>query len=131
MIRPIDTGSPTPDKDDRYREVVEWDMHKSFHPYTWWGENIGKYNGTIKTSLYKCGRARLNFGNCYIDTNKKVHQHYVQVKLNNVEIGQAQAGIANKTIEFNFKNGDVLELQDIAEATIKFNDFVIISCVKC
>ena len=71
MIRPIDTGSPTPDKDDRYREADEWDMHKCFHPYTWWGENIGKYNGTIKTSLNKCGRARLNFGNCYIDTNKK------------------------------------------------------------
>ena len=48
-----------------------------------------------------------------------------------VEIGQADAGISNKTIEFDFKDGDILELQDIAEATIKFNDFVIISCVKC
>ena len=83
--------------------------------------------------MKRCGRARLNFGNCYIDENKKRHQHkhYVQVKLNNVEIGQADAGISNKTIEFDFKDGDILELQDIAEATIKFNDFVIISCVKC
>ena len=129
----IDTGSPTPEKEDKYRKMDEWDMHKCFHPYTWWGENIGSYNGFIKTSLKRCGRARLNFGNCYIDENKKKHQHkhYVQVKLNNVEIGQADAGISNKTIEFDFKDGDILELQDIAEATIKFNDFVIISCVKC
>ena len=34
----------------------------------------------------------------------------VQVNLNNIEIGRAKGGVDNKTIEFDFKDGDILEL---------------------
>ena len=105
-------------------------MEKCFNPYTWWGEKFSAPSGYIKTRLNKCGRARLNFGNCF-NLISPYHNHYVQVNLNNIEIGQAQGGVANKTIEFDFKEGDVLELRDIDAASIKFNDFDIISCVKC
>ena len=98
------------------------------------GRSLCEHSGYIRTSLNKCGRARLNFGNCYIES-KISPNHYVQVNLNNIEIGQAYVGETNKTIEFDFKDGDVLELRDIVQhrssSMIKFNDFAIITCVKC
>ena len=125
----ISAGSPNPSTEDTYRDS-RWKMEKCFNPYTWWGEHPGTPSGYIRTNLNKCGRARLNFGNCF-EENENYPNHYVQVNLNNIEIGQAKAGVANKTIEFDFKDGDVLELRDIDASSIKFNDFVIISCVKC
>ena len=36
----------------------------------------------------------------------------------------------NKIIEFNYKNGDVLKIQEHA-AIVKFNSFQTLSCQKC
>ena len=89
----------------------------------WYGWCNGNCSGSIKTKLSKCGKARLNFGNCYyIGT--------VVAKLNGREIGRAQ-GYHTKVVEFDFKNGDTLELIEIQISILEFNDFTIISCSAC
>ena len=119
----ITVGSSIPSSEDEYRKSKV--MQKCFHPYTWWGDYAGQPSGYIRTRLNVCGKARLNFGNCYLNSDN------VQVNLNNNEIGRAKGGTDNKTIEFEFKDGDILELRDMGEATIKFNDFAIINCKIC
>ena len=64
----------------------------------------------------------MNYGNC--DINGKV-----KVFLNEKMISNSSAN-TNKIIEFNFKNGDVLKIQEHA-AIVKFNSFQTISCQKC
>ena len=119
----ITVGSPIPSSEDVHRKFKI--MQKCFHPYTWWGDYSGQPSGYIRTKLNKCGKARLNFGNCYQNSDN------VQVNLNNIEIGRAKGGVDNKTIEFEFKDGDILELRDIGVAAIKFNYFAIINCKIC
>ena len=94
---------------------------------SWYGSNSGTGSGSIKTKLWKCGRARLYFGNCCSTTGRS---QYVLAKLNGREIGRV--GPKGKLkVEFNFKNGDLLELTDIDYGYIEFNDFTIIRCSAC
>ena len=89
----------------------------------WYGWCNGTCSGSIKTKLSKCGKARLNFGNCYSSGT-------VVAKLNGREIGRVQA-YHIKVVEFDFKNGDTLELIDINQSILEFYDFTIISCSAC
>jgi len=82
--------------------------------------------GSINTTLRGCGVAKLDFGECfgYFDVDDST-----QVNLNGKEIGRATSGQLSKTIEFNFKDGDILELkQGSGGSTIRFNGFTVISC---
>ena len=92
-------------------------------------------SGTIKTTLRMCGKARLTFGNCNV-------QDYVLAKLNGKEIGRANPYCCNgakaptspyqsKTIVFDFKDGDILELIDTGVSIIVLDALNIISCSTC
>ena len=70
-----------------------------------------------------CGKARLTFGNCFA-------QDYVVAELNGKEIGRANP-YQSKTIIFDFKDGDILELTDIGLSMIVLDELYIISCSKC
>ena len=89
----------------------------------WFGWCGGHCSGTIKTTLRKCGKARLKFGNC-------AKRGYVVAKLNGRQVGRANA-YQSKTIVFAFKDGDILELSDIGISIIEFDDLNTISCNKC
>ena len=81
-----------------------------------------------------CGKARLTFGNCNV-------QDYVFAKLNGKEIGRADPYCCNgakktspyqsKTIIFDFKDGDILELIDTGVSIIVLDELNIISCSTC
>ena len=89
-------------------------------------------SGSIKTKLSKCGKARLDFGNCCSTTGSDdtFQSQYVLAKLNGGEIGRAVPD-SSKSVEFHFKDGDTLELTDIDWSVIEFDDFNIISCYAC
>lgn len=93
---------------------------------SWYGFlNIGG-KGSINTTLRGCGVAKLDFGQCsiYGDPGDSTH-----VNLNGNEIGRAINLQPSKTIEFNFKDGDILELKEGSDfSAIRFNSFTIISC---
>ena len=81
-----------------------------------------------------CGKARLTFGNCNV-------QDYVLAKLNGKEIGRGNpysfigakktSPYQSKTIIFDFKDGDILELTDTGVSIIALDDLKIISCSSC
>ena len=90
---------------------------------TWWGwGGLNNQNETssIITILCGCGVGKLGFGDCSAKYGMKVH-------LNGNEIGMAARG-EKKTIEFNFKDGDILKLTEYEYGVIQFNSFTILSC---
>ena len=89
--------------------------------------------GFIKTKLNKCGKASINIGNCYKSPDSFEApwlDSYTEAKLNGKQILKVNAH-ENKTIEFDFKNGDIFELADIAYGVVELYDFKIISCSPC
>ena len=54
---------------------------------------------------------------------------YVKVFLNGNEIGIANKNELSKKIEFDFNNGDLLQISS-RRGLIKFNNFTIINCCK-
>ena len=90
---------------------------------SWYGSN--KYGiGSINTKLRGCGVAKLDFGEC-----SDWRGTFTQVDLNGKEIDRATIGQLSKTIEFNFKDGDILELKEgNIFSAIRFNSFTVISC---
>ena len=96
----------------------------------WFGLKLGSGNlASIKTSLQGCGKARLDFGNCY-DCFSCQNFDFVHVKLNGNEISKAanNGQELSKTVEFDFNDGDILELYENGISAIKFNGFAIIEC---
>ena len=91
---------------------------------SWYGFLTGGRRGSINTTLRGCGVAKLDFGECgpYSGSSTQVH-------LNGKEISRATGDQLSKTIEFNFKDGEILELKegDCCNA-IRFNSFTVISC---
>ena len=70
-----------------------------------------------------CGKARLTFGNCNLQDN-------VVAKLNGIEIGRANS-YQTKTMIFDFKDGDIIELTENGVAIIVLDELNIISCSTC
>ena len=98
----------------------------------WFGLKSGSGNlASIKTTLKGCGKARLDYGNCY-DCFSCVSPNYdyVHVKLNGIEISKAANNNQelSKTVVFDFTDGDILELYEDGLSAIKFNGFSVISC---
>ena len=109
-------------------------------------KNMESYAATrpsIQTTLNGCGRARLDFGNCncknieFMEVDKIIVQGagYTQVSLNDVIIGNetyatASCNELSKKIEFDFQDGDTLELIGGGPPVsfIRFNRFEVISC---
>ena len=88
---------------------------------SWYGF---RYDGgicSIDTTLRRCGVAKLDFGQCCL------FDCSTQVNLNGKEIGRATQ--PSESIEFNFKDGDILELKEgRGNSAIRFNSFTVISC---
>ena len=72
--------------------------------------------GLINTTLTGCGKATLDFGNC------NVYGRVVAFK-NGKELGVAD-GLKNKTITFEFFDGDSIQIQGKYGSTILLNNFV-------
>ena len=79
-------------------------------------------------TLGGCGRASLDFGNC-MNGYDAWYDGYVKVFLNGNEIGIANKNELSKKIEFDFNNGDLLQISS-RRGLIKFNNFTIINCCK-
>ena len=91
----------------------------------WYGLGKAGAVGTISTVLRENGRAKLDFGNCWIEPNT---DDAVIVYLNDKEIASASKETPSKIIEFDFKDGDVLKLEEVNNVII-FNDFEILYCI--
>ena len=95
----------------------------------WFGLKTNPNKASIKTTLKGCGKARLDYGNCYSCTGPCPVQ-YVHVTLNGNEVSKAAYnGLElSKTVDFDFNDGDILELYEDGLSAIKFNGFTIIKC---
>ena len=74
----------------------------------------------ISTTLYGCGHAKLNVGNC------QRHSH-VRVYLDGKFIGDIPSQTNSKVFEFAFKEGSILKIND-GGGIIKFNNFEVTDC---
>ena len=96
----------------------------------WFGLTpTGSNSGSIRTTLNGCGRARLDYGNCqhlFSDPGSDS----VHVILNGNEISSAanNGQELSKTIEFDFTNGDILELNEDGPSAIRVNGMTILTC---
>ena len=87
----------------------------------------GECWGKIHTRLNGCGRGILDFGNC------SKQRTSVEVLLNNQVIGVAfpdpldGSHTLSKIIEFDFKDGDILQLREW-NGVIMFNNFHVVNC---
>ena len=81
------------------------------------------FETSMKTTLYGYGKARLDFGNC----RRSRYSSNVRAYLNENEIGKATINELSKKIEFDFNNGDTLELKGYI---IRFNNFTVLSCLR-
>ena len=80
----------------------------------WFGYN-GYSGGSINTTLFGCGNATLDFGNC-LDRGE------VLAFLNGKELGSVN-GLKNKTIDFGYLDGDSIEIRENG-GVILLNNFV-------
>ena len=94
---------------------------------SWYGYKSGiDPIGSIKTKLSGCGVGILDFGEC---SRGSGGDYFIQVNLNGNEIGRATSGQLSKTINIDFKDGDILELKEgTGYDYIRFNNFSVISC---
>ena len=89
----------------------------------WYCWNNWYIDGSIQTELVGNGRGRLDFGNCYY-----WQTGVVRVLLNGTEIASASSLTPSVIIEFDFSNGETLELVEESNGIIQFNQFEVISC---
>ena len=103
-------------RDDQFRKCRN---DNSWYGY---GHLTSESNGSIKTTLNGYGKARLDFGNCYYGG--------VRALLNENEIGKATPNELSKKIEFDFNDGDTLELKKnpYTHGIIRFNNFTVLNC---
>ena len=78
--------------------------------------------GSISTTLYGNGRAKLDFGNCEAGQNIR----FVKVYLDGTEIDSAPNLTPSKSIEFDFTDGSVLKISEHTESILQFNSLEII-----
>ena len=108
-------------------ELIQCPMSSS-----WFGLKVIDANvASIQTTLKGCGKARLDYGNCFhCFSCDSSNYDYVHVRLNGVEISRAANNNQelSKTIEFDFTDGNTVELYEDGLSAIKFNGLSVISC---
>ena len=112
-----------------------YELNQCVMSNSWFGFTVNDANlASIRTTLNGCGRARLDYGNCYFcffcDSS---NYNFVFVRLNGIEISRAANNNRELsiTVEFDFKDGNILELFEVGLSAIKFNGFSVISCIPC
>ena len=88
----------------------------------WYGWNPKHPVGSISTTLYGNGRAKLDFGNCEGGQNIR----FVKVYLDGTEIDSAPNSTPSKSTEFDFTDGSVLKISEHNESILQFNSLEII-----
>ena len=83
--------------------------------YNWYGWNTGDPVGSISTTLYGGGRARLNFGNCWSDSG------YVVAELDGKSLVTEQNKVNENIFEFNFGHESTLTLREYSGTIIQAN----------
>ena len=98
----------------------------------WFGLKPGSGNlASIKTTLTGCGKARLDYGNCHnLFGVQPANYDFVHVTLNGNEISKAanNGNEVSKTVDFDFTDGNILELNEDGLSAIRVNSFTIINC---
>ena len=90
----------------------------------WFGYHMDtSVDGIIRTFLYGCGEAILDYGNCN-------EQGTVAIYLDHFLIGSTYH-TPSKLISFSYTNGSILEIKEIEQGIIKFNNFTVIECYLC
>ena len=87
----------------------------------WYGYGNGETVGSIKTTLNGCGKAILDYGNCYIGGR-------VDVNLNGVRIDYAWSNTPSKIVEFSYTDGSILEISEPSSSIIQFNKLSTFQC---
>ena len=95
-----------------------YDISTCMNWYCWNSWNV---TGSIGTKLYGNGHGRLDFGNCW-------NTGIVRVLLNGTEIASASSNTPSTIIEFDFDNGETLEIIEEHIGIIQFNQFDVLSC---
>ena len=93
------------------------------------GYGKGHDKGSITARLSGCGKATLDFGNCYEQIGNTI-DYNVDVFLNKEKIDAASGFDLSRKITFDFGDGDKLKLEEDG-AIILFNSFIIRDCKKC
>ena len=88
----------------------------------WYGWNPNHPVGSISTTLYGNGRAKLDFGNCEGGQNIRL----VKVYLDGTEIDSAPNSTPSKSTEFDFTDGSVLKISEHNQSILQFNSLEII-----
>ena len=86
----------------------------------WMGFKGGDPFGSIMTKMKGQGCAKLNYGNCYTDSNVKVF-------LDGQEISVADASEKSILVDFQFSEGQELKFQE-GNGVILFNSYEEYSC---
>ena len=92
--------------------------------FEWFGYHTSA-DGVIRTILYGCGEAILDYGNCNDQGSGSVG-----IYLDN-SLLDAQYYILSKLISFSYTNGSILEIKGVQSGIIKFNKFHVIECYLC
>ena len=87
----------------------------------WYGFNNGNNIGSVSTTFYVKGRARLDFGNCYTSGT-------VFALLDGNVIASVPQNTPSKTVEFDFNVGSILKITEVNVAIIQFNSLNILQC---
>ena len=87
----------------------------------WYGWNGGPSIGSISTTFNGIGRAKLDFGNCWMNGN-------VKATLNGTVIASASQNTPSVTVEFDFHVGSILKIAEHGSCIMQFNSLDIIQC---
>ena len=87
----------------------------------WWCSTGGPPIGSISTTFNGIGRAKLDFGNCWMHGT-------VKATLNGTVIALATQNTPSVTVEFDFHVGSILKIAEHGGSIIQFNSLNIIQC---
>ena len=86
----------------------------------WWCSTGGPPIGSISTTFNGIGRAKLDFGNCWMNGN-------VKATLNGTVIASASQNTPSVTVEFDFHIGSILTITEFG-SIIQFTSLDTIQC---
>ena len=102
-----------------YSNGNDWnDAHeKNCSANTFYGYRGGDLVGSVSATFKGSGKGILSYGNCY-------YTGYVLVSLNSVELGRSSSN-SQGLVTFQYRNGDVLKIEEFDTAIIKLYSLVL------
>ena len=87
----------------------------------WWCSTGGPPIGSISTTFNGIGRAKLDFGNCWMHGT-------VKATLNGTVIASAPQNTPSVTVEFDFHVGSILKIAEHGSCIMQFNSLDVLQC---